>query len=132
MAEDLDGYESEIHRLQIRIADIQNRRERVKTYTKHLRSLLSPIHKLPNELLTIIFGYVCVENELQDRGGGAALTLSHVCMRWRQLTIACPVLWSAMTMDFVKQHDDDIAADGKLSTIVRLYLDRSKSVPLRL
>ncbi|KAF9058925.1 hypothetical protein BDP27DRAFT_1203166, partial [Rhodocollybia butyracea] len=53
--EDLDGYESEIHRLQIRIADIQNRRERLKTHAKCLRSLLSPIRKLPNELLTSVF-----------------------------------------------------------------------------
>ncbi|KAF9067452.1 hypothetical protein BDP27DRAFT_1328851, partial [Rhodocollybia butyracea] len=130
--EDLDGYESEIHRLQIRIADIRNRQERLKTYATHLHSLFSPIRRLPNELLTSIFGYVCVTNRLDVCEYGAALTLSYVCLRWRQLTIGCPELWSKMTIDICNVDDDEVATGGKLATFVNIYLDRSKSLPLQL
>ncbi|KAF9040337.1 hypothetical protein BDP27DRAFT_1244625, partial [Rhodocollybia butyracea] len=89
---DLDDYESEIYRLQIHIADIQTRRESLRTHEENLQSLLSPIRRLPNELLTRVFGYVCIENDLMDRCP-SALILGSVCLRWRQLTIGCPELW---------------------------------------
>ncbi|KAF9040338.1 hypothetical protein BDP27DRAFT_1305446, partial [Rhodocollybia butyracea] len=91
---DLDGYESEMHRLQIRMTNVRNRRERLKTHAENLRSLFSPIRKLPNELLVRVFSYVCIENDLMYGQGGSAVTLGSVCLRWRQLTLACPELWA--------------------------------------
>ncbi|KAF9065585.1 hypothetical protein BDP27DRAFT_48325 [Rhodocollybia butyracea] len=127
---DLDDYESEIHALQIRIADIEKRRTRLRTHAENLQSLLSPIRRLPNELLMRVFGYACIENEL-TYGCGSALTLGSVCLRWRQLTIECPELWSNMNICIVAEDEFDEVGDVRLAARVNLYLGRSKSHPLR-
>ncbi|KAF9040336.1 hypothetical protein BDP27DRAFT_1244614, partial [Rhodocollybia butyracea] len=91
---DIDDYESEIHQLQIRMTDVRNRRERLRTHAENLRSLFSPLRKLPNELLARFFSYACITNDLTGGQGGSAVILGSVCLRWRQLTLACPELWS--------------------------------------
>ncbi|KAF9040334.1 hypothetical protein BDP27DRAFT_766752 [Rhodocollybia butyracea] len=123
---DLDDYESEIHRFQIRIADIQNRREMLRIHAENLQSLQSPIRRLPNELLTRVFGYLCIENDLTE-GCPSAVTLGSVCLRWRQLTIECPELWSNMVIYLYEEDDFDEVVHGRLTCLVNLYLDRSKS-----
>ncbi|KAE9390313.1 hypothetical protein BT96DRAFT_833590, partial [Gymnopus androsaceus JB14] len=81
-------YDAEMHRMHLR-------RELLKSYAEKLTTLLSPIRRLPNEILSRIFMFYCKENDLTSRypGGAAALTISAVCTRWRELAISQPVLW---------------------------------------
>lgn len=128
---DLDDYESEIHRLQIRIVDIQNGRERLQTYAENLQLLLSPIHRLPNEILTHCFGYACLGNNL-TYGCLSALTLGSVCLQWRQLTIECPQLWSNIILHLSRWKDSDEVVHRRIASLVNLYLACSKTHPLDL
>ncbi|KIK69388.1 hypothetical protein GYMLUDRAFT_146264, partial [Collybiopsis luxurians FD-317 M1] len=95
---DLSCYDDEISRLENRLFLLRYRRERAKQYTMALRSLLSPIHRLPNELLLQIFRDVCedVETSRISRFGlsTAPFYLSAVCTRWRSLCISHSRLWS--------------------------------------
>ncbi|KIK69398.1 hypothetical protein GYMLUDRAFT_142368, partial [Collybiopsis luxurians FD-317 M1] len=51
----LDVYDNEISRLENQLLFLRARHERSRQKATAFRSLLSPIHRLPNELLTQIF-----------------------------------------------------------------------------
>ncbi|KAF9040335.1 hypothetical protein BDP27DRAFT_1276778 [Rhodocollybia butyracea] len=78
------------------------------------------------------FGYVCIENDLSyGPRCPSAMALGSVCLRWRQLTIECPELWSNMTIN-VSDWGRFGAVQRRTASLVNLYLARSKSHPLDL
>ncbi|KAJ3852431.1 hypothetical protein EV368DRAFT_82552 [Lentinula lateritia] len=117
------AYEEEMHRLRLRSQGLH-------IYMANLSSLQSPIRRLPEELLSLIFLYCCKENELTADHEGCreamAITISSVCTRWRRLTLLCPIFWSNLTITF--SYEEDAKLVHKLS----IYLERSKSHPLTL
>ncbi|KAF9069489.1 hypothetical protein BDP27DRAFT_1186687, partial [Rhodocollybia butyracea] len=52
---DLQDYESEIHRLESRSLFLKAQMERLQQYTSQVRSLLSPVRRVPDEILQSIF-----------------------------------------------------------------------------
>ncbi|KIK65772.1 hypothetical protein GYMLUDRAFT_159149, partial [Collybiopsis luxurians FD-317 M1] len=61
-----------------------------------LRSLLAPIHYLPNELLTQIFDHVCDDDDSDPwyyETSNTPFFLSAVCSRWRSLCLSRPEMW---------------------------------------
>ncbi|THU86649.1 hypothetical protein K435DRAFT_683220, partial [Dendrothele bispora CBS 962.96] len=52
---DLDDYDTEIARLETAISVLKYKRERLEDYVAKCRSLLSPIRRLPPEILSLIF-----------------------------------------------------------------------------
>ncbi|KIK54893.1 hypothetical protein GYMLUDRAFT_120880, partial [Collybiopsis luxurians FD-317 M1] len=130
---DLADYESEIHSLQIRIAQVRARHENLKAYTTNLGSLLSPIRRLPNELLGKIFGFASNPNDLTSRlRGSSASAVSSVCARWRQLALNSPEVWSSMRIYLCDKDDYEAEPDAILTETVLLFLQRSKNYPLSL
>ncbi|KIK54896.1 hypothetical protein GYMLUDRAFT_130580, partial [Collybiopsis luxurians FD-317 M1] len=94
---DIADYKLEIRSLQIHISEMRTRRTQLKVYKASLKSLLSPIRRLPNELLYRIFGLTYSTNHLVSRDHQIlALAISSVCTRWRQLALSSPDLWSSM------------------------------------
>lgn len=96
---DYQDYSSEIARLQLQIRLLSSRQRQLKEYELKLRSLTSPIRKLPNEVLVSIFDHLCKDNRMQERpdlnhdrfkwpngeDGSTdmpALVISSVCSRW--------------------------------------------------
>ncbi|VDB93549.1 unnamed protein product [Peniophora sp. CBMAI 1063] len=69
-------------------------------------SLAPPVSRLPSEILCVIFLSVHRQQDDDDRHDGAppCLPLSHVCKRWREVTLGMQELWSAWpryhTIDF--------------------------------
>ncbi|KAJ7113356.1 hypothetical protein C8R43DRAFT_942725 [Mycena crocata] len=59
-------------------------------HLRQLRSILSPLLSLPNELLGELFECVC---DLADRPMEAALRVAQVCKRWRATALATPRIW---------------------------------------
>ncbi|PPQ85925.1 hypothetical protein CVT24_009833, partial [Panaeolus cyanescens] len=57
-----------------------------------LRGVLSPMRKLPFELLQLVF-MLAFDAEAFDAQKHWPYTLSRVCRRWRQICIATPTLW---------------------------------------
>ncbi|KAE9402717.1 hypothetical protein BT96DRAFT_537857 [Gymnopus androsaceus JB14] len=56
---DLEDYEADLMPLRSQILFIEEQQARLKAYKARLRSLASPIRKLPNEVLASIFDSVC-------------------------------------------------------------------------
>ncbi|KAJ7080500.1 hypothetical protein C8R43DRAFT_1143117 [Mycena crocata] len=59
-------------------------------HLRELRSILSPLLSLPNELLREIFGF---HFDLAARGIDAAHCVAQVCGRWREAALATPRIW---------------------------------------
>ncbi|KAF9069523.1 hypothetical protein BDP27DRAFT_1222385, partial [Rhodocollybia butyracea] len=126
------AYQAEMHRLSAR-------REGLILCTEKLSGLLSPIRRLPDELLCLIFLDCCTENDMRNRKPGEALTLSSVCTRFRQLAISYPALWSNLKVLLPSEYEDIddpetpiqdpgfLEEETKLTSLIQLYLDRSEN-----
>ncbi|KIK69367.1 hypothetical protein GYMLUDRAFT_645873 [Collybiopsis luxurians FD-317 M1] len=123
---ELNDHDDEISQLESQLLFLRAQQKRVQKKAMTLQSLLGPIYRLPNELLTRIFDDIC-ENAV---GPGiyelskAPFDLSAVCSRWRSLCLSHSRMWSKFAVD--------CSEGAKLGTAVDLYLERSKQQPLAL
>jgi hypothetical protein len=62
-----------------------------------IKNEISPIHKLPHDLLQEVFRYTCWSG--QHKAPHSVVTLSHVCCLWRVILLSTPQFWRAVTVD---------------------------------
>ncbi|KZV97015.1 hypothetical protein EXIGLDRAFT_393411 [Exidia glandulosa HHB12029] len=86
-----------------------------------LYSRSSPISKLSNELLCMIFSATRELDERNLRTWDSNVLLSHVCQSWRHLAIQYAMLW-----------DELIWSPANSVDLALTVLERSKSAPLRI
>ncbi|KAJ3542921.1 hypothetical protein NMY22_g3321 [Coprinellus aureogranulatus] len=117
-----------------------------KDLQEHL-ALLSPVRRLPFDLLASIF-HACLPDTIRDYTGIASasnpsVVLSRVCQSWRTTALACPKLWSQLSVTIpsygwaILQGGDsegvELAAKvGKAVKAIDVWTARSGSLPLRL
>lgn len=87
------------------IAQLQERCEMLAKIKAYQKSLVSPIRKLPSDILDEIFkliaGYVTLFGVHESsRCNGAIFSLSWVCSSWRDLILSRPALWSHICFTF--------------------------------
>ncbi|THU75287.1 hypothetical protein K435DRAFT_619767, partial [Dendrothele bispora CBS 962.96] len=80
--------------LETAISVLKYKRARLEGHITTCRSLLSPVRRLPWEILTLVFLFLCGE----PRWGDASLIppafqLSQVCASWRELALNTPTIW---------------------------------------
>ncbi|TFK78924.1 hypothetical protein K466DRAFT_506496, partial [Polyporus arcularius HHB13444] len=111
-------------------------------------NLTSAVHKLPPEIVLLIFDLVRHETareaghatvELSAAGNCSLVSLTHVCRRWRAVALDCPALWtgivsrSSSAETFVQRACDmplSVAADvvgGRLSMPTKRLLWRLRA-----
>ncbi|KAL0578554.1 hypothetical protein V5O48_003455 [Marasmius crinis-equi] len=127
---EITEYEIEIDRLRTARYALENKRDRLKKTAELYKSLLSPIHSAPTEILTTIFAFACEENVLSRSPLPAVLRLSMVCGRWRDLVLSTPSLWRSISIDFGNWNaPDDLHV---LNEMTKRFMRQSKQCPLRL
>lgn len=62
-----------------------------------IQNEISPIHRLPRDLLRVVFHHACLSD--QHRTSRTAVTLSHVCCQWRVTLLSTPQFWCGVTVD---------------------------------
>ncbi|ESK95922.1 hypothetical protein Moror_12330 [Moniliophthora roreri MCA 2997] len=95
----------------------------------------SPVHQLPNEILTEICT-MCWENACSNPDGNnfseprlhIAFILSQVCSRWRSVSCSTPLLWSHVTILFPERKN----SASMVRTFVNTCLERSQNKPLHI
>ena len=94
----LDG---DIVQVQARLMELQWKREILHSYFHEHERLLSPIRRLPADLLGDIFIF-CLPERWQDRrfeGTIAPLLLTKICRYWRAVAVSTARLWSSFVYE---------------------------------
>ncbi|KAH0833008.1 hypothetical protein J3R83DRAFT_11991 [Lanmaoa asiatica] len=127
---ELDAVEEDITRLQARLADIQRRKCELTSYVEDLGALLSPIKRMPPEIMARVFdfcGDVHVRGPHCEPSRRAPLLLGSVCRSWRALSLALPRLWTALYLDLPTSGMLD-----KQEEILHAWIQRSRPFPISL
>ncbi|KAL0578585.1 hypothetical protein V5O48_003435 [Marasmius crinis-equi] len=130
----LGDYANTLTRLHDAIKAIEDRRAKLFAAVERLTRMTLVIHQLPPEILTKIF-ILRWEAESATPGDGSAvrasLTLSHVCSKWRQITMQLPKLWSCQGISLADFKNELTLLEKKLR-LVQLLHERSGQTPLRI
>ncbi|KAJ8095173.1 hypothetical protein PM082_010395 [Marasmius tenuissimus] len=123
---ELKDCQAEINRLQTAIHLLEIKKRNLNTSMDKCRSLLSPVHRLPLEVLTNVFSFSCEVNTLEPSSLPSAIRIAMVCGRWRDAVLSSPILWSSLEIPFGSWKEKlDI-----LTRLTVLYTDRSRIHPL--
>ena len=138
--QELRGYRTEVNRLKTMITVLEYKERTLKEKMANYRSLLSPVHRLPPEILTQIFELCAGEEPLlsPDRNP-AIVSLTQVCGRWRQTALSVPQLWCCVSLvlgiEWFMNVGGTIPSWRKLNHLgfmAELFTERSKTAPLSL
>ncbi|KAK7040196.1 hypothetical protein VNI00_010002 [Paramarasmius palmivorus] len=95
--EELSRINTEIYRLKSTLAYLISQREKLQAFVNSHRALISPLRRLPPEVLSEIF-VLCLPHECNPTRNvaEAPLLLTLVCKQWRQVALSTARLWSAL------------------------------------
>ena len=89
--------DSEISRMQAIIKDMSLTRDKLRNYVVSHRALLSPVRRLPPEVVAEIFVHCLPTNHNALMSiGEAPLLLGRICRTWRDISISMPQLWCSL------------------------------------
>ncbi|KAL0567236.1 hypothetical protein V5O48_014759 [Marasmius crinis-equi] len=123
---DVATYDKTIQNLESRLLEIKSQRDDLQRNIAQVSSLLSPIRRLPTEILQIIFSIAGIEGRLMnllgvhERQESIALRISAVCHRWRIIGLDTPDLWTHFA----------VKTQNTFLEPLKLFLDRSRLMPL--
>ncbi|KAL0570724.1 hypothetical protein V5O48_011229, partial [Marasmius crinis-equi] len=122
---EVNDYDREIVKHRAAIALLEKRKDGAVKTMANLRTFLSPIHKLPPEVLNRIFAEsVDFSDRDYSKRRRMPLILTKVCRRWRDVSVAYPALWSKFLV-----LEDDWGTSGHVD-IMNCYMKRSQQYPL--
>ncbi|KAF5332452.1 hypothetical protein D9611_005447 [Ephemerocybe angulata] len=104
----IDNIDSELEELLARVNGLYGLRDEHCTYIHEHYALISPVRRLPDDILSAIFQTVCqdrpspktaspeyyVSTEARTQILPPAVTISHICRHWRALSLNMPYLWA--------------------------------------
>jgi hypothetical protein len=99
---ELQEYDEEIKRLKAKIFALEGRKKKLEGYIVAMRSLLSPIRKLPLDVLGSIFEEAQPVGVIANKKSASpvsAYLFASVCSYWRSLALGMPSLWSNIQLD---------------------------------
>ncbi|KAJ7276743.1 hypothetical protein C8J57DRAFT_1583987, partial [Mycena rebaudengoi] len=90
------------------------------------QTILSPIRRLPPEILGEIFTFhfICGSSTSYPSSKRAPWLLAQVCSHWRSVALGTPRMWSMIFAHL------DFVGEGSAVLLWKLWLERSGTVPL--
>ncbi|KAJ7147709.1 hypothetical protein C8R43DRAFT_529151 [Mycena crocata] len=92
--------DEEISRLRDRLRKLEEERSLLSNYCTQNRGILSPLRRMPTELLAEIFLRTSVGEALDIKA--VPWVLSRVSRHWTAVSISTPSLWSLVFIDYTK------------------------------
>ncbi|KAK7017893.1 hypothetical protein VNI00_015375 [Paramarasmius palmivorus] len=126
---EMSRYAVEIQEHTAELVSLRNKVRELEKTTHKYRSLLSPVHKVPPEILLEIFKLCCSEGSFQPSHVPTPDLLAAVCGRWRDIALTSSSLFSTIRIELCEAWEEE---DGyaTLDQQVRSFLERSGSVTL--
>ncbi|KAF8636338.1 hypothetical protein AX16_010993 [Volvariella volvacea WC 439] len=133
--ERLMALDEELDRLNKLIDQVSSARENIRQYIDAHKALLSPIRRLPPEIITEIFvNCLPIQHNPVRSVSEAPLLLGRICSSWRRIALTTPRLWSGLHM-VIPTHFEP----SKITEVVKLrclaanaWLERSGTLPISL
>ncbi|KAF8900887.1 hypothetical protein CPB84DRAFT_1680202, partial [Gymnopilus junonius] len=129
----------EIAQTRLQIASLEAQLRTLKEHCTALeaplheyRAILSPIRRLPNDVLCEIF-YHCLPTHRNSilRADEAPLLLTRISNRWRSLALSSPRLWAQLYISFFDlQRKKTFEVLTQRAEVVKDWLGRSGTCPL--
>ncbi|KAJ7176925.1 hypothetical protein C8R46DRAFT_1188615 [Mycena filopes] len=91
----IDALDPQIRALQARLASLVRERHETTNYVRHHRTILSPLRRVPPEVLCEIFAWSVYNSGEREE---PPWYLGHVCRSWRGIALAYPRLWTHLTI----------------------------------
>ncbi|KAJ7611681.1 hypothetical protein FB45DRAFT_716777, partial [Roridomyces roridus] len=117
----LERYGPELLRLQGILVSLWQHKARLERYQECCIGFLSPVRRLPAEILQTIF----LLGSESSQTPNVIPVPGQVCRRWRDVVVGTPELWSRISVGGTRftfiDHYEDLAS---------LFLERSISQPL--
>ncbi|KAJ7460170.1 hypothetical protein FB451DRAFT_1500433 [Mycena latifolia] len=126
----LEDLEGEISKTLLALVKLENERRRRSQYADILMGTLSPIRRIPSEILVEIF-LTCRDNTLSEPNYSitdsrqAPMLMGHVSSRWRQVCHGAPRLWDHFHLSATPGSSMD-----RTVSQLRPILARSRILPL--
>ncbi|KAE9407235.1 hypothetical protein BT96DRAFT_787298, partial [Gymnopus androsaceus JB14] len=89
--------EARVENLEAQISELMHQKDAKLVELASFRNILSPVRRIPVEILSEIFELACLPKDGIFHAGHAIVlythTLSSVCAAWRKVVLATPRLW---------------------------------------
>jgi hypothetical protein len=131
--QELSDVAEEIEHARAELLRLETRREEVEGIVGELEALMSPVRRMPTDIMANIFEH-CVWNQGMPKADVrlAPLLLGQVCRSWRYLIFSLPRLWSMLHLDFPSGAKDwDAVMRSKIMSM-HDWLSRAKATPISL
>ncbi|KAK0218693.1 hypothetical protein IW262DRAFT_1297843 [Armillaria fumosa] len=125
---EVQRYDDELFHLYTLMTQREAEQRELKLNAEKCLSILAPIKRLPNEMLSEIFAQCCKQGDedvncIGDTGTLSAMSISLVCSRWRSLPISTKSLWAVFSIS------PTVVSTCTLQYL-QMYISRSGSIPL--
>ena len=120
------------------LMELNKTRDCLQTVASQHQALISPVRRLPPELLQVIFVY-CLPthgNAVMHASDGAPVLLGRVCSEWRRISLSTPEVWSSLhiappivTFSNLTSSEARFAREREL---IEMWLGRSGICPLNI
>ncbi|KAK6996922.1 hypothetical protein R3P38DRAFT_3068501 [Favolaschia claudopus] len=124
--------DEEISQLQRSIEKLQEKRKTLSTYVDEHKALISPIRRIPQDVLSEIF-FACLPTHRNCvmSASEAPVLLGRICSSWRALSLATPRLWASLHIAEPRVrsglYEDKIV---QRLEVMKMWLARSGQCPL--
>ncbi|KAK7031758.1 ABC protein [Favolaschia claudopus] len=129
--ERIASLDEEISELQRKLKELEEERVSVAEYQTKNKAILSPLRRIPAEVLTEIFSCLKPYHEPVSEGRQSYLAHgpwlpSHVSRRWRAISLSTPSLWSRIVIDYARQYYPESPLQ------LEAHIQRAKSLSLKI
>ncbi|KAJ7742840.1 hypothetical protein B0H16DRAFT_1018744, partial [Mycena metata] len=127
--------DAEIATLQSAIDKLLSEREALNTEVQKHKGAISPLRRLPTEMLSLIFTFALAPRQDSISAPSAPWTISAVCARWRTTAISQPCFWTSIKLKnhpFISRRNGKWPPPPPSEFSLELQLDRSKELPLNI
>ncbi|KAJ7812034.1 hypothetical protein B0H14DRAFT_2377905, partial [Mycena olivaceomarginata] len=118
--------DTKIYSLQAELDKLLEERDSLDTEIRKHEGALSPLRRIPPEILSLIFDFASPFTECFMIIEDGPWPLSAVCSRWRSIALSQPSLWTELWLDFA-EGPESVAG---ILLLVEAHLERSQKLPL--
>jgi hypothetical protein len=128
LLQELEQVEARILKTHAKYSAFLNTRNPVLTLPVEVICLIFTFAQLPKKKTSDVKDYWMKEEEEEEEKDGfpVEVVVSHVCRRWRSISLGCPMLWTSF------QYEVRHPADARPLQRFDSYAERSVALPLRI